>query len=217
MTQAHAGPRRPGREIPQFYREVVNRLIDQGWRYEPRSRTGGLSNSKPKLIPSDPTARIMSLPNTPSDQKGWLVFFQHLRQAGANLDFDALDRQRREARQRRNRRASRSVTPPVNDLGMTSIQPISTVGTWWHPAPQPELPLEAPEKPAEAPSRPVRRTGPSLDPDARGEAYTLRQARAMIRQGYHINKVIARTGWGRNWLSDMVDETGFLSSTCTFE
>ena len=65
--------------------------------------------------------------------------------------------------------------------------------------------------------RPLTPPRPSLDADARGTNYSLQQARTMLRQGYHVNKVVSRTGWGRNWFSDMVDETGFVKTSATFD
>lgn len=205
MTHAAVGTvRRPGREIPQFQRRVVNVLIDQGWRYEPPAGGGHF-----KVIPPDPTKPMVVSGSTPSDYKGRLNWITNLRTSGAKINSHG------DSVVARKRRA-----PVQHDELVaveSSIQPILTVGAWWRPdteeEPEPEPAPVVEAQPPRRYSQPPAMTHPrsSLDPDAQGTSWTLGQARTLIRQGYHLNKVIAKTGWGRNYLSDLVDESGYLN------
>lgn len=172
----------------------MNHLVDhEDWRYE-YPGSGHF-----KLIPPDPSKPIVVSGSTPSDYKGNLNWLTDLKRSGARLDPA-------EARK------TRTVSTRSDDAVMaveSDIAPILTIGAWWRTVngeqPEPE--------PAPMPVRALSLTPPPpVDPDdAKGTTWTLGQARTMVRQGYHINKVIARTGWGRNWLADMVDDTGFLA------
>jgi len=98
------------------------------------------------------------------------------------------------------------------------LSPVVTHGAWWRPSePEPETPVPAPEPPAEPvhrvrryTSRPLTPRPPQIDADAEGSVFTLGQARSLLRQGYHVNKVITKTGWGRNWFDDLVDPSGYV-------
>lgn len=197
---------RAGREIKKReYRDVVNILIDQGWRYVPGTGMG----TPGKLIPPNPDKPMCYVHSTPSAASAFMVWLNQLRNSGARLDENGKSTDRR--------KRSRTVTPSPSPVTMTAvetdIQHVSTLGAWWRPAepePEPE-PTPEPVKVRRyqvAPHRPVVQ---KIDPDAEGTVYTLGQARTMIRQGYHVNKVIARTGWGMNKLSDLVDQTGYYS------
>jgi hypothetical protein len=62
------------------------------------------------------------------------------------------------------------------------------------------------------PLRPRRRPAKSwpVAPDAEGDRYTMGEARQMLRKGYHLLHVMARTGWGFNAFDDMyVDQDGY--------
>lgn len=51
-----------------------------------------------------------------------------------------------------------------------------------------------------------RARGGARDPDRQGDkGWSLGQARMMLRQGYSLAKVQRLTGWGENWLRDLVD------------
>jgi hypothetical protein len=39
--------------------------------------------------------------------------------------------------------------------------------------------------------------------------YTLRQVRALMRQGYSAQQVVAQTGWGGYWIADLVGADGY--------
>lgn len=196
MTAPQTKVRRAGRELEKDRRAIVNHLVDyEGWTYR-----YGLSGHF-KLIPPNPDLPIVVSGTTPSDFKGTLNWITDLKRSGARLNpADA--------------RKVRTVSTGTDDAPVTAIEndiaPILTIGAWWRTVngeePEPEPAPLVVEKP-----RPHTPTNPRLDPDAKGERWSLAQARTMLRQGYHINKVIARTGWGRNWLADLVDDTGFFA------
>lgn len=174
--------------MPKEYRDIVNKLVDQGWEY--RYGKGG---GKPKLIPPDPNARIQTAPLTPSDQKGMHVFVQHLKAAGAVLDDP----------QPTPRRSPKTVVLAPDAADMTLAQPsrprLRNGQNGWDYQP-----------PVPAPAVPVRVTPPPNPDDARGTVWSLPQARDMLRQGYHVRKVISKTGWGMNHLKDLIDHTGYI-------
>ena len=197
---------RPGKELPKYWKDIATAILEHpGWGYEKRTK-------HPQII--SPAGLRCSLPTTVTDghaghRASYLVA---LKRIGAPINQDGAVTPPE--------RQPRTVTPSDDAALMalaprTHIDPISTLGQWWHPLPEPE-PEPVPEV---APPvverrytpRPMVRSKPTLDPDAQGSTYSLGQARAMLRQGYHINKVVQRTGWGRNWLDDLVDDTGFLS------
>lgn len=64
---------------------------------------------------------------------------------------------------------------------------------WKPPEPEPEV------------SEPARPRHQFILPaeDAEGIEWTLGQARAMLRQGYHVWRVQQVTGWGAKWFDDM--------------
>lgn len=52
----------------------------------------------------------------------------------------------------------------------------------------------------------LARLKPKVRSDATGNGrWTLVQARAMLSDGYPLDQVIERTGWGRMWLADAAD------------
>jgi hypothetical protein len=195
----HLDPRADRPEIgqcPKEYRDVCNLLIDeQDWKFIP-----GKVGRKHKLVPPDRTKRICLVPATPSDAyNGFTRWVAHLRRSGALIDENGNstfvpDPTFSDAH------GSYSVKMPEVD---PTVQPISTIGNrWWAPESEPE------PEPEPAPVIPIRPPGP--DHDAKGEHYSLGQARNLLRQGYHVSKVVKQTGWGRNWFSDMIDETGYV-------
>lgn len=203
-TQELTLTERPKRgSMPGFYRRVVNMLIDQGWHFIP-----GDAGNKHKLIPPDPTKRIVLVAATPSDSyRGATKWISQLRRSGAILDDKELERLAKSDSRRRLRQSLRDSTDGAPVENLPEIEPVTTHGAWWRPTQPQEAPVEPAEAPVEAP-RPIP-SGP--DPDARGANYTLAQARTLLRQGYHVKKVVQRTGWGRNWFSDLVDATGYYS------
>lgn len=89
-AQAQRGPRivrpsydgdLPGRELKDpKYREMVTKLIDQGWTYR---KTNGNGKGKPRVI--NPRGHAYALCNTPSDVRGHLNARSQLRHMGAAL------------------------------------------------------------------------------------------------------------------------------------
>lgn len=177
---------------PKEYRDIINLLIDeQGWRF-----VEGKSGSKHKFYPPERRFRAVTVPNTPSSHGSFLSFVNVLRRRGAEIDENGNSTRVVE------NDAHGSYTIKMPDVD-PNVQPISTIGKrWWAPESEPE------PEPEPAPIIPIRRPGP--DHDARGASYSLGQARTLLRQGYHVNKVVKQTGWGRNWFSDMIDETGYI-------
>lgn len=190
---------RPGREIPKFYRDVVNILIDQGWEYIPRTRLG-----HSKIVPADPTKQRMIVASTTASITGRAKWLAQARRNGAILDEEVLDRITRRDSRARLKQALRDAEDPT-PVEREHIAPVTTHGAWWRP----EEPAPAPEPPAKP--LPMTPPPPRLDPNAQGAVWTLGQARKMLREGYHVNKVVAKTGWGKNWFSDLVDHTGYIS------
>ena len=209
-AQQESGPLLAGREIPRAYRDVVNKLVrHQGWRYDPRRDTGG----HPQLIPANPDQRMIPINCTVGYGRGIDNWLAQIVRAGGVL--------RPVVKKRR-----RSVRPLTDPSGMTTatpdIAPITPLPAGrprarngrngWDfvpPTPEPE-PTPEPIVTRRYAARSLAPTRPTLDPDARGDVWTLAQARAMIRQGYHVNRVVAKTGWGRNWFSDITDPSGYL-------
>lgn len=73
--------KRPGREIPRRWRdELVEPLLEQGWEYRP---TNARRRGKPRLL--GPDGQWYSLPNTPSEHRGFLNARSQLRRMGAVL------------------------------------------------------------------------------------------------------------------------------------
>lgn len=195
--------RPPIGSTPKEYREVCNTLVDeQGWVF-----IEGMGGRKHKLIPPDPEANICLVPNTPSDAYfGFTRWVAQLRRSGAQIDENGnstlvLDKPRNVAV---------SFEDALAAITTEDIAPISTRGQWWRAEPEPEPTPQPAPAPAPAPARVLRVVE---EHDRKGAAYSLGQARDMIRQGYHINRVVTKTGWGRNWFSDLVDDTGYLALT----
>lgn len=188
------GPTRAGSEIPPFEQRVVNVLVDQGWIYVPGHR-----GNKGKLIPPDPNRPICLVASTPSDVLGQKKWINRLQRSGAQIDNNGNS-------------TVETVRPEVQSPAMpitaveSDIRPISTLGAWWHPAPAEPEPEPAPvvvEQPA------PRRAIPTIDPWSKGTHYTYPQALNLILQGYHIKKVVAKTGWGRAHLEHLVGPHGY--------
>lgn len=180
--------------MPKFERDVVNILIDQGWQFVP-----GTKGNKHKLVPPDQSKRARYVAATPSDVRTRVIWIGQLRRSGAILDDSILDRISKSESRRRLRKALHDADGVEVEVD-TKVIPISTIGNrWW-----------APESEPPPPKIPVRvAPAPSVD-DARGTAWTLAQARELLRQGYHVRKVISKTGWGLNHFKDLIDDTGYI-------
>ena len=220
---------RPGKELPKVWRDIATGLLaHEGWGYDRRSK-------HPQVV--SPSGGRCSLPTTVTDGSAGhrASYLTALRRIGAPLDRDGnvIPPER-----------PKTVSTPVfsDDMGnslvadRSSVQPISTLGAWWHPDPKAE------PEPADAPAPAVERpepspaflallerstVGPTVVPRFKrsvpvhpeptrqaapqGEVYSLAQARTLLRQGYHVNKVVQKTGWDSSWFADMVDHTGYLA------
>lgn len=206
---------RPGiGSMPKEYRDVVNILIDNGWTFVP-----GRVGKKHRLYPPERKYRTCQVPSTPSDRNGFWVWLGFLRRSGAMLDENGKSLYPVREPGTVAGQSDAELMAAVADKIDPDLAPVTTHGAWWRsPAAQPELPLAAPEEPAEAvvsprryQSRPLTPGTTSIAPDARGDIFTLTQAYSLLNQGYHVNKVIAKTGWGRNWFKDKVDPSGYVA------
>ena len=212
----------PGRELPKVWRDIAQRLVqEQGWTYRYK-RKGG---SHPRVIP--PSGGLgVALPTTVTDGDAGhrASYLTALKRAGAILDAPSPAR-------------ARSVGTPVFSAGMTTgiVQDIEKPFTdaewrqrqwesdvWWRqhlagPAPEPE---PEPQKPAapqlsayaqsfleRARAADARATGVRDDAQGNGR-FTLAEARQQLRDGYSLDAVVNRTGWGRLWLQDLADRIG---------
>lgn len=182
---ASTARRRPGREIPKFERRIVSRLVDQGWRYEPTA------NGHFQLYAPDGVS-IVTSGGTASDWRSRMNWLADLKRQGADLD-------------RKPRTTARAVLAPLDTqyVAVESRPRLRNGANGWNYKPPP-TPVVPPPEPAVVPPNPD---------DAKGAHWTLAQARALIRQGYHLRKVVAKTGWGRNWFTDLVDQSGYLDMT----
>lgn len=189
--------------MPKLYVQIINTLIDQGWDYIPGHR-----GNKAKLIPPDPDKKPVTFASTPSDWRGPVKTIAALRRSGAVLDDAELERLTKAESRRRLRQALKGHSETAVEAVEGNVIPISTKGQFWRPAePEPEPVIPAPLSRAE---RFAARQQAGNPDDARGTAYTLAQARDMLKQGYHVKKVIQRTGWGLNHLRDLIDaSTGY--------
>lgn len=212
----------PGRELPKVWRDLAVQLVQhQGWTYRYK-RKGG---SHPRVIPPEGGLGV-ALPTTVTDGDAGhrAAYLTNLKRHGAVLDSDG-----------RVVVPARSVSAPVFSAAMTTgVQDIDKPFTdaewrerqrssdvWWRqqfagPTPEPE---PAPE-PAPAPRAHSAYTQGFLEraraadarrvrDDATGNGrFTLAQARQQLKDGYSMDAVIDRTGWGRLWLQDLADRLG---------
>lgn len=75
------------------------------------------------------------------------------------------------------------------------------------PAPPPIAAWEIPT-PVDTP--PLALLFPGLPWEGDGESLTIGEARALLRQGYNIRRVVRQSGVGLKWLDDIpIDEAGF--------
>lgn len=176
--------RRPGRELPKFERRIVGICVEQGWRYIPPE------GNHAKLVPPDPDKPIVVFACTASDWRSRLNWLADLRRGGAVFD----------APPKRKTVRPDGETPVMEyaPLGVGRPRLRNGANGWDYRPPAPEVP----PPPAPVPD-------PHL---ATGEHYTLPQAKALIYQGYHVRRVVTKTGWGRKHFDDLVDETGYLAT-----
>lgn len=200
MTQA---PERtqsawPGPEIGDDYlRAIARRLVrEQHWTYIYRG-------SHPILRAPNKEAGQLPFASTASDWRARLNVVADLKRMGAKLDAP-------EPRRRQ------TVTPPSFGDGVETIEKPWTDSewramqaesdTWWRRLYAAERTAGEPEQPAE-PSPNLtslvgRITRSRVREDAKGPG-PLSEARQMVREGYSVDRVVERTGWGRMWLADL--------------
>jgi hypothetical protein len=208
---------RPGRELPKVWRDIATMLVDQqGWTYRYK-RKGG---SHPRVVPPEGGLGV-ALPTTVTDGDAGhrASYLTALKRAGAVLDATPAPRRRD---------GGDPVGADDDDAAMTTINGTIdspwTMGEWreiqrqsdqwWRqqyapPAPEPE-PTPAPVEMTVDPyiqgfMERLDRAG-AVKHDAQGNGrFTLAQARQQLKDGYSLETVINRTGWGRMWLQDLAD------------
>lgn len=198
----------PGQEIGDDHlRSVAQRLVrEQGWSYLFRGK-------HPKLIPPVKERPAVTFPSTASDWRSRLNALSDLRRSGADLTFDSARKTVRGVGQ------SADMTLTFTDLPHVWTErewrERQRDEVWWRaeqyapPLPEPE-PEPEPEKPqvrayhAEFMDRLDR--SKRVKDDAQGNGrWTLAAARQQLKDGYALEAVIERTGWGRMWLADLAD------------
>lgn len=198
----------PGRELPQWLRDIVRRLIrEQKFRYV--RGTG----KHPKLYNSH--GRWIPLPTTIFDGPVRHQYLANIKSLGADLEFKK--NQKRDAVITTAKHIAEVIDAPWTESEWRQMQASSEV--WWRRvlAGPTETTDQDPAKPCETiqhsewfrgfmerldNSTPHRLGG--VRADARGErGWTLAAARQMLRDGYTLERVIQVTGWGSMWLEDL--------------
>jgi len=208
VTAATLDTRLPNRgEVADLLLPTVRRLCkEQGFRFIPKGKS-----KHPKLFAPD-GEQWCSLPTTLFDGPVRHKYESNLRRMGADLTF----------------RSAGTVRPSFSDDGMTYVTVESPwTDSEWRERQRDEVwwrrriaALQELDEPAEAEPE-VRRldpyieglmerleqgTRPRVREDATGNGrWTLAEARQMLRDGYDLEHVIQRTGWGRMWLADLAD------------
>lgn len=186
----------PGNELAsKDIRKACRKLVrEQGWRYQ---WSGGAAY--PQLI--NPEGRRTYVPKTPSND---FHFFVRAKRLGAVLDGEGAPR--------RSSFDGESLTSDTTERPWTEAEwreKQRAAGGW-----RAELYAEPVEPEPEAEPTVLsayqaqlfeKLTAPHVRSDATGNGqWTLREARQMLVDGYSLDRVVARTGWGRMWLEDLV-------------
>lgn len=211
-TQTRRTPDRG--EVADFLLPIVRRLVvEQGFRFQPAG------NSKhPKLLAPDGVGR-MTLPTTLFDGPVRHVYMQQLRKLGADLSFPE----------------AKTVRPSSSDADMTTVEyePIEShwsesewrelqakSDSWWRRqlfanpegsvSDETQVAVQAAVRHSEWFEGFMARLEAASQPkaDARGETWTLGQARQLIRDGYSLAHATRITGWGAMWLEDLAEQGG---------
>jgi hypothetical protein len=156
-----------------------------------KQRTSGRRKREPRGVHLS-VHNKRDLPDDPMEE----ILREERRQA-------ALAEVRRE-QERLERRIAREKVEPV--MGATAGA--EYVAAEPEPAPEPvRAPMDTPALALRFPELPWEGDG--------NESRAIRQARAMLRQGYNIRKVVTQFGIGLKWLDDIpIDETGFGLPEC---
>lgn len=189
----------PGKELKdQELRDAALKLVrEQGWEYE------YIGTRKPKL--TNPAGDSTSLPLTPSSYGSVIRTLATLRRLGADLDEEAALRRRLRSKVRTPLSDEGVVETPWTEKQWRELQ--QKAGGWRAALYAEPLPEPPPITPLTAYQAEVheRLTAPQVRSDATGNGqWTLREARQMLVDGYSLDRVIARTGWGKMWLEDLV-------------
>lgn len=167
---------------------------EQSWTYEYHGGGG-----KPKLY--NPDGDWMTLPLTPSSYGSVLSSKAHMKRLGADLDRSV---------PRRSSFNGESLfsdeTPShLTDAEWRELQ--GQAGGWRaqlvgyvEPEPEPE-PEPLSRQAQDLLARATR--GRVIRDDAKGDTWTLAAARQLLRDGYSLDRVVERTGWGSMWLADL--------------
>lgn len=195
-------------------------INEQGWTYRYK-RKGG---SHPRVVPPEGGLGV-ALPTTVTDGSAGhrASYLTALKRAGAVLDatpaaapsrdpFNPVGADDDDARMTING----TIESPFTMREWREMQRES--GVWWRaqyapPAPEPEPAPEPAPPPRIDPyvqglmERLEQATGVRKDAQGNGR-FTLAEARQQLKDGYPLEAVITRTGWGRMWLQDLADRLG---------
>lgn len=169
----------------------------------------------PILRAPDKSQGQIAFASTASDWRARLNTVAQLRRMGADLDAPPVTRDETVTPVEQSADMAQTIDMPWTDREWRELQRDSEA--WWRqlyapPANEPE-PEAAPEP---EPGPRVSRYGAALmarltsastvRADAQGNGrWTLAEARQMLRDGYSLDSVVERTGWGRMWLADLAD------------
>lgn len=198
----------PGQELRPEYRNVCRLLVrDQGWRYKRGS-------NHPVLVPPDRDQSQVPVPCTPSEYRGWQNWLRDLRVRGADLSPATPVRRQTVAPFSH---AAPVVTVAENFTGQSKREWWASIGgeDWWRyrygdeEVPQPAKPEPSPAVTSMLAKLKPKRPVIDMDCKKRNPAYSLRDVRRMVREGYSLTQVVERTGWGAFWIADMVGPDGY--------
>lgn len=194
----------PGKELKNDELRAAAQMLcrDQRWTYE---YTG--SGRKPKLY--NPEGNFTTLPLTPGSYGSVLKTLAQLKRMGAVLD-KIESRALRRARFVGESLFSDQTDSPWDAAEWRERQAEAPewrqrIAGYVEPEPEPEP--EPVVLSGYAAGLMGRLTGAAqVRPDAMGNGqWSLAEARQMLKDGYALDRVIERTGWGRMWLSDLAD------------
>lgn len=195
-----AGPRQsawPGREVPAQYRDLARTLVrDHGWFYDPKGRGRHPMLRDPKGVGQT------SIPITPSDYRGYQNWLSQLRALGADLEAAT---GASSADQRRRRQAAAKVAAHERELAELEAElakqpparpvPDELVDRLDAAVARANDKVAAPQTPA--------RTSRLQDPQQ------VQEAKELLAQGYHVDRVVARTGVAPEALRRFVADDGY--------
>jgi hypothetical protein len=134
----------------------------------------------------------------------WLTL---LRQSGAQIDSSGVSTIKTV---RAPRQAAAMDFSDAPALAPSRRRARNGVNGWFQPAVVEPEPAPTPAPETRARRNPTPAPLPFVARDAQGKHWSLLQAQKMLKQGYHVQAVIKKTGWGRSWFEDMIDKTGYI-------